>query len=48
LTDPALARSLGEAGRERVRSEFTPERMAERHLALYREVLGADNSTDHR
>lgn len=40
LTDPALARSLGEAGRARVRSEFTPERMAAHHLALYREVLG--------
>ena len=47
LTDPALARSLGEAGRARVRSEFTPERMAARHLALYREVLGgADTNAE--
>jgi len=47
LTDPALARSLGEAGRVRVRSEFTPECMAARHLALYREVLGGvDTNTE--
>lgn len=46
LTDPALGRSLGEAGRARVRSEFTPERMAARHLALYREVLGDAGATD--
>jgi len=40
LTDAALARSLGEAGRVRVCREFTPQRMAARHLALYGEVLG--------
>ncbi len=47
LTDPVLARTLGEAGRARVRSDFTPQRMAASHLALYREVLGgADTSTE--
>jgi glycosyltransferase involved in cell wall biosynthesis len=49
LTDAALARSLGEAGRARVRSDFTPERMAARHLALYREILaGTDAGTEYR
>jgi len=49
LTDPALARNLGEAGRARVRSEFTPECMASRHLALYREILaGVDAGTEDR
>jgi glycosyltransferase involved in cell wall biosynthesis len=49
LTDPVLARSLGEAGRIRVRSEFTPACMAARHLALYREIMaGAHAGTEDR
>ncbi len=40
LEDGELARRLGEAGRQRVLSEFTVERMIERHVALYRELLG--------
>ncbi|HVX10640.1 MAG TPA: glycosyltransferase [Pirellulales bacterium] len=39
LEDAALARRLGEAGRRRVLTEFTVERMVERHAQLYREVL---------
>jgi glycosyltransferase involved in cell wall biosynthesis len=39
LDDPELARRLGRAARERMQSEFTVERMVERHAALYRELL---------
>ena len=39
LTDSALARRLGEAARHRVLSEFTVEKMVERHLELYRTLL---------
>lgn len=39
LTDPALARRLGDAARERMHREFSVERMVERHAALYRELL---------
>lgn len=41
LTEPGLARSLGEAGRERVGAGFAPAKMAERHLGLYRELLAS-------
>jgi glycosyltransferase involved in cell wall biosynthesis len=37
--DPALRARLGDAGRRRVAREFTAVRMAERTVALYREVL---------
>lgn len=39
LDDRELARRLGEAGRRRVREEFTVERMVSRHGELYRELL---------
>lgn len=39
LEDADLARRLGEAGRQRVLSQFTVEQMIERHAALYRELL---------
>ena len=39
LDDADLARRLGEAGRQRVLTEFTIERMVDRHAALYRELL---------
>jgi glycosyltransferase involved in cell wall biosynthesis len=35
VEDPALARSLGEAGRARVEAEFGVDRMVERFAALY-------------
>jgi glycosyltransferase involved in cell wall biosynthesis len=38
LSDRALARRMGEAGRVRVHREFSKEVMAERMLALYEEV----------
>lgn len=39
LRDPVLARKLGEAGRELVATEFSPDSMVEGNLAVYREVL---------
>lgn len=39
LDDPDLARSLGEAGRQRVASEFSLKQMVDRHVALYRRLL---------
>jgi glycosyltransferase involved in cell wall biosynthesis len=38
LADPGLRRRLGEAGRERARTEFSVARMAERTLEVYRGV----------
>jgi glycosyltransferase involved in cell wall biosynthesis len=38
LEDESLRSRLGDAGRERVRSEFTVERMIARHAGLYREL----------
>ncbi len=40
LNDPALAARLGDAARERVQSEFSVQRMIDRHVELYRELLG--------
>jgi glycosyltransferase involved in cell wall biosynthesis len=39
LSSPALRRSMGEAGRKRVASEFTSELMLERIMELYRQIL---------
>lgn len=39
LNDADLARRLGAAARERMLREFSVERMVERHVALYRELL---------
>ncbi|MFC3069203.1 glycosyltransferase [Phenylobacterium soli] len=39
IDDPDLAKSMGEAGKARLASEFSLERLIEDHLALYREVL---------
>ncbi|MDD4789449.1 MAG: glycosyltransferase, partial [Pirellulales bacterium] len=39
LEDAPLARRLGEAGRRRMETEFTVERMVARHAELYRELL---------
>jgi glycosyltransferase involved in cell wall biosynthesis len=40
LDDLELSRRLGEAGRQRILTDFTIEKMVERHAQLYREVLG--------
>lgn len=40
IGDPAEARRLGDNARQRMRAEFSVERMIERHSALYHEVLG--------
>lgn len=40
LNDPELARRLGAAGRQRVQSEFSIEKMVARHAALYEEIVG--------
>ncbi len=39
LEDPERARRLGEAGRRRALEEFSVEKMVERYVNLYREVL---------
>jgi len=39
LNDAALARRMGEAGRQRMLTEFTVEKMVQRHAELYRELL---------
>jgi glycosyltransferase involved in cell wall biosynthesis len=39
LDDPERRRSMGERGEERVRREFSRERLVEKTLAVYREVL---------
>jgi glycosyltransferase involved in cell wall biosynthesis len=40
LDDPALRRRMGQAGRRRIETELSAERMAARTLALYREATG--------
>ncbi len=40
LKDPALARRMGERGRQKVEREFTADRMARQFLELYRNLLG--------
>jgi len=40
LEDAALAARMSQAGRERVQREFSVERMVEKTVAAYHEVLG--------
>jgi glycosyltransferase involved in cell wall biosynthesis len=40
LAEPALARQMGRAGRQRVEREFTESVMVDRVMAVYRELLG--------
>lgn len=40
LKEPAWAAELGRAGRERVKKEFSVEKMVQKTLSAYREVLG--------
>ncbi len=44
LSDEALRKRLGAAARERVEREFTTERMAQRTVSLYRDVLAGATS----
>jgi len=44
LGDDSLRARLGEAGRRRVRTDFTADLMAERTMRLYDEVLGSSDS----
>ena len=39
LDDAGLRGRMGEAGRQRVLSEFTVEKMVARHAAMYRELV---------
>ena len=39
LKEPGLARQLGEAGRERLRTEFSVEAMVEKTIAVYESVI---------
>jgi glycosyltransferase involved in cell wall biosynthesis len=39
IANPALRRQMGEAARTRVLAEFTADRMAERTVSIYRDVL---------
>lgn len=41
MADPDARRRLGRAGRERMRSEFSVDTMADRHIALYESILNA-------
>ncbi len=45
LEDPTCARRWGEAGRERVRTEFSAERMARETAEIYREALELSSAT---
>jgi glycosyltransferase involved in cell wall biosynthesis len=45
FADPARARALGEAGRERVRQRYSSQKMTEALVALYREVAGASTAS---
>ncbi len=47
LADPARARHMGEAGRRRVRAEFSKGAMVEGTLRVYRELLGRPISQPH-
>ena len=43
LDDAELAKRLGEAGRRRMLTEFSVERMVERHVELYRQLLSGES-----
>jgi len=44
LDSPEAAASMGKSGRERVRTEFSEQRMQEQTISVYREVLGERRS----
>ena len=39
LDDPARARTLGQAGQDRIRQHFSVDHMVQRHVALYERIL---------
>jgi len=45
LSDPDRARSMGDRGRQRIRSEFSVDRMVGGNLGVYRELLSDSSST---
>lgn len=45
LADTARARAMGEAGRIRIRRDFSVDRMVEGNLAIYKELLATHSST---
>jgi glycosyltransferase involved in cell wall biosynthesis len=42
LADPALAKRLGTAGEARMKNNFSIENLVESHVALYRQLMGAN------
>ncbi|MGE3314687.1 MAG: glycosyltransferase [Planctomycetaceae bacterium] len=42
LADPAKLRQMGDAGRERMRSNFSIDKMVAAHVALYRDIMNKD------
>ena len=46
LRAPERSRALGEAGRRRMQELFGADRMVERTMAIYREVLGDDRASN--
>ena len=48
LADPETARRMGLAGRERVRARFSPGRLAEGYIGLYRDALEGGESVPTR
>jgi glycosyltransferase involved in cell wall biosynthesis len=40
LSDPQLAKRLGEAGRQRMTDQFRVDQMIQRHVVMYREIFG--------
>lgn len=47
LADPLLAQRLGTSGRERMRTDFSIDRMVAAHAELYREVLRTSLNSPH-
>jgi len=48
LLSPALAQQMGLAGRDRIATEFSVERMVGEYVRLYRDVLAARSGDQKR
>jgi glycosyltransferase involved in cell wall biosynthesis len=46
LADTELSRKIGDAGRERVRRDFSVDGMIEAHVRLYRQLVGPSRASD--